>query len=262
VYLEKIVRIHKNKLPLVFTNWQFIKTKWGKSSVYLFDPIIDKKASLASAQSPLFAGGIKELYNDVEGTVLLRKSKLKSFVESGLSILAEFEHHNIEEKKRMEHLRLKLSNTMEILRFSSMFSLLDSLEEKNERYSYKLDSKISGDSHHLYDKQIDFITSSFRDEVQMLFYLNLCKAKKEILLYPISEQMTSLEEMSQLDLGKPAENPLFGGRSHMQRLEEMLAANSIVSKKFASWINEILYYHQDDLRHIEKLSNISNKTVQ
>ena len=255
-YFEKIATIHMNRLPLIFDIWQSIKTTWGRFSVYLFDPIIDEKANVASIRTPLFTGGIRELFSSIQGTVALRKSKLESYYESGSSVFTEFKS-SLSEKKQgiMEYLKLKLDNSMEILRFSGMYSLLDSLEEEIERYNFKSNLKSSDKSNHPYDKQIDFITCAFRDEIQLLFYLNLCRKEYEILLYPISEQMRYPDEMFQTDFTKLAKIPIHG-YSPIEKLKEILCAHSVVRKKFDSWINEILKYNQDNFEYIDKLLKI------
>jgi hypothetical protein len=114
--------------------------------VYSLDPIIEKNSRDKALGSPLFLGGIREVYNDIEGIVISKRSKLVEVYNEGFKLLTRISNEkNPEQIKRVELVYQKFREIELLLKYSYITSFLDSLN--NENYSSEYDWRRVYDNH-------------------------------------------------------------------------------------------------------------------
>jgi hypothetical protein len=234
-YYDKIASVHEDKLPLIFGNWPSLKKILGINLVYALDPIIDKNSRAKAVESPLFLGGISEVYNHVEGIILSKRSKLVDIYNEGLKLLGRIcNGKNQEQIKRVEPLNQKFIEIELLLKYSYVSSFLDSLP--NENYSSEYNWRL------VYNHHTNFIISSLKEEVSLLFYLLLGKSSNDISLPPISNQQ-SLRLI-------PREG-----------LHKILEGNTLVKGKYNAWIKEIREYHNRNSHLIDDFLELESRVL-
>jgi len=217
-YQEKIASVHGDKLPLILGIWASLKNILGMNLMHSLHSVIDKNSRKEAVETPLVLGGIRELYNEVGGVIVSKRSKLVEFYNTGYKLLATITNEKNEEQiKRVEPLNQKLSEIDLFLKYSYISSFLDSLENENFSSGY--------DWRQVYNDHSNFIITSLKEEVSLLFYLILGNNNSYTFL-PATSNEGSLEFIP------------------IEALRKILNEHSFVKDKFNAWIKEIREYHR------------------
>ena len=88
----------KNKLPLIFGQWDTLKDILKVLSVYNFDIIIDYNARSRFLQTPVVMNGNKEYYEANRDVIMYNRKQMRHLYNSGIWALTRF-HSNIEDKE-------------------------------------------------------------------------------------------------------------------------------------------------------------------
>jgi hypothetical protein len=133
---------------------------------------------------PLLLGGISELYHDVKTLVILEQIKLRDIYDEGIKQLGRIYNKGDNELvRRLEPLLQKFKQIEVLMKFASLSSFLDSLQNENFSSNYNWQQ--------IYDNHANFITSSLKEEIPLLYYLILGKSSNELSLPLISNLPTS-----------------------------------------------------------------------
>ena len=216
-YYAKIASIHENKLPLIFGIWSSLEKILGVNLVYSLDTILDKKSRDYVGRSPLLLGGIGEVYHYVEGIITLKQIKLRDIHDEGIKQLGSV--YNRKDNKLIKRLNLlfqKFKEIGQLMNYISLSSFLDSLQ--NENFSSDYNWKVN------YDNHTNFIISSLKQEVSLLFFLILGTSSIDTLL-PLLWNQNSPDFVSREGLAK------------------IIKEYPIVKDMLNPWLQEIREYH-------------------
>ena len=79
---------YKNKLPLIFGQWNTLKDILKIISVYNFDVIIDKESRLMAMQTSVNMKGKKEFYDGNLGVTMFNRKQMMNLYDAGISALS------------------------------------------------------------------------------------------------------------------------------------------------------------------------------
>jgi hypothetical protein len=91
-FYDKIAYNYKDKLPLLFKKWAFLKAELGSSLLFSgFNFLIYKNANLGNIRNSIWLGGNKEFYDDLRSIANNARIKLYSIYEGGKKALERFQ---------------------------------------------------------------------------------------------------------------------------------------------------------------------------
>jgi hypothetical protein len=254
-YCDTITRNYKDKIPLIFEKWDFLKSQLGEMILYdSFDFLIYKNDRQSKEiETSIWLGGYKEFYNDIQTLTYNAITRLSVVYISGTTILKEYEERQawIANDPRTIQVYNKLRETGEILNYAHIASILEELRNGNPLPDRLQDRNLYAIS--------DFknIENVFRDELCFLFYLNLntgllsysykassYRLEQGMLIVP-PEAEAQNQELSQL--GTPR-----------QRLIAILTKDKDIKRWFSTWIAGIIEYRSQTS---DKMSEFYNQVI-
>lgn len=256
-YFDTIVRRYKDKIPLVFGKWDFLKSVSDTMLYDGFDFLTYKSSRLYTIESSIWSFGSKEYYDDIKTLTRNAMEKLQLILQSGISILGGYIECPpwIQNDSRMSPVYKKLGEIREKVKYADIVFILQELKNGNpipdglkDRKSYTTND-------------IKNIEKVFSDEISFLFYLSLStiflpasyKRKypppkiedtehgMSLIIYPEHD-----EETRKLDkLGGPRE-----------RLIIILARDKEIKQWFSGWIGGIIKYRS---KLVDKMSKFHDE---
>jgi hypothetical protein len=236
-YYDKIANNYKDKLPLIFPKWHFLKEQLGSILLYdSFDFLFYKKASSNSIAKSIWLGGNKEFYDDILSLAYNTHSYLSLIYIAGKTVFENYQKkRDILNDQRMTPVYRKLTEIEEILKYANASSFLQELRSRN-RSSF---TNTMGQWNSGMDR-IKAIEDIFGDELTFLFYLNLNsvsfslnKAYKKHLSKTLESNMSIFPEIQQeVDrLGSPK-----------QRLMAIFTKDNEIKQRFSEWMQDIVNF--------------------
>ena len=165
---------YKNKLPLIFGQWDTLKDILEVLSVYNFEVIIDYRARARFLETPIVMKGNKEYYDAYRDITICNAIQMKNLYNIGTMALKHF-HSNIEEK---ENNNRDWENPKTIAIYRKLIEIrallgYPSIPGTPRRLSTDNKDNLS----HVYDIDNIPITwvleRAFAHEITFLYYLNL-----------------------------------------------------------------------------------------
>jgi hypothetical protein len=178
LYLQETFDIvatnYKNKLPLIFGQWDTLKDILKVLSVYNFDVIIDRHSRSSFLQKSVLMNGNKEYYETIRDITMYNREKMMDLYHAGIDTLKCL-HSNMEDKE----------NNNQYWENPKTIAIYRKLIEIGVSLGYHLNpitlAGLSADSKHdlSYVNNDEDIPStrvlerSFEYEITFLYYLNL-----------------------------------------------------------------------------------------
>lgn len=132
-YCDKIAKNYKEKLPLIFGKWIFLKIQLGSILLYdSFDFLIYKKAGSQTTANSVWIGGNKEYYGDIQSLASNARYHLSPIYITGRTTFDNFQkHRDILNDLRIVPVYRKLKEIEEILNYADMPSYIRGLPNKH-----------------------------------------------------------------------------------------------------------------------------------
>ena len=160
--LDIISDNYKDLLPLIFGEWNLLKSVLRIASVYNFDVIIDKRARMNTLENPVLLKGNKEFYDANQGIALYSRKQLMDLVDSGLSILSRYRTELEKENK---------DNLIDIMesRFKEIYIVLGYSVGDETRWNI---TGSQGQSQLNSLSTVSMLMRAFANEITFLYYIN------------------------------------------------------------------------------------------
>ena len=234
-YYDTIVKNYKDKIPLVFGKWDFLKSELGAILYDSFDFLIYKSSRSDNMDKSIWSLGNKEFYHEIQELTYNAIDRLSPIHAFGTIMLREYEECQpwIANNPRIIPVYNKLREIGEILKYADIAFILEGLRK--------------GDSlpHHLHDRNlytindIKNIENVFRDELCFLFYLSL----NTIILPPTYKKSYLQPRLEQeMLIVYPEFKEIFSVGSLPERLIAILAKDKDIKQWFSAWIGGIIEY--------------------
>lgn len=256
-YYDAIVRKYKNKVPLVFGKWDFLKSTLGTMLYDGFDFLTHKSSRSDTVDSSIWSFGSKEFYDDIKALTRNAIEKLQPIYLAGVSVSSEYKKCQpwIANDSRMIPVYNKLRELREILKYADIAFIVQGLRSGNplpDELKYK----------ELYTtNDIKNIENIFRDEISFLFYMSLitivlpASYKKK---YPL-RKVEDTERGFRLNIYPEDEEEtreVFSLGTPRERLMTILAKDKEIKQWFSTWIDGIIKYRG---KVLDKMSEFYNE---
>ena len=237
-YYDIIVQNYKEKIPLIFGKWEFLKATIGHIMLYDgFHFLIRKKHTKSHFYLSIGSGGNKEYYDDVRTLTYNAVNKLTPVFMEGDNILKRYEevYPSMSNDPRMTPVYRRINDLRDIFDYARITTLLEQLRDEN---SIRFDQEIEN----LYNlTDIKKIENIFRDELSLHFYLNLntiflLYSKPDLMQHPVMKQ-------GRLILPPRIEEELRLGATK-QRLMAILTKDKDIKEWFSAWIESVIFYRK------------------
>jgi hypothetical protein len=236
-YIDSIIQNHKDKIPLIFGKWEFLKAYLGKIMLYEeFDSLIDNTIKSYKFNRSIWLRGIKEFYDDIHALTRNAANKLIPIYNMGKHLLERYDQiqPGIVRNPRMTPVYQKISDLRNILD-NAMFSIsINDLGELREL------------------RDIRKIEVAFGDEVSLLFYLGL-----NMMDMPGSKQ--DLIERRKTEQNRlilpPKTEEYFRLGGPKNRLMSILTKDNDIKEWFSAWIESLIRYREHTLDEMSKFYN-------
>jgi hypothetical protein len=103
--LDTISKNYSDTLPLIFGQWDLLKSILKVMSVYNFQVIIDKKVQSDLLQTPVSLKGFKEYYDDMQGVSLHSRKQLIDLYKNGISAYTSYRIELDSKKMKIEKVK-------------------------------------------------------------------------------------------------------------------------------------------------------------
>lgn len=185
--LDTISNNYSNTLPLIFGQWDLLKSILKIMSVYDFDVIIDRQARSYILQTPALLNGSKEFYDALQGISLHSRKQLMDIFESGISLytnyLIELDSKKMRLEKEDQSYRIKLTKEKKELEKQEIIIkfIKNKLDEISFilRYSYNREIRQNTSEIQKYSKLLLYTPSTvtilqraFANEITFLYYIS------------------------------------------------------------------------------------------
>lgn len=214
---------YKNKLPLIFGQWDTLKDILKVLSVYNFEVIIDHRARSKFLETPVVLGGNKEYYEANRDIAIYNRMQMRNLYNVGIMALEHF-HLNSEDKENNNRYG-KNPKTIAIYRklveigvLLGYHSILSSDNKHNLSYVYDID-----------DIPTTWVLErAFAHEITFLYYLNLNLDIYVSRLFP------------EYSLAPPKTKTLL--KSPKERLVAILKKRQLVKEWFSNCISNCIRF--------------------
>ena len=289
--LDIISDNYSGTLPLIFGQWDLLKSILKIMSVYNLDVIIDRKARSDVLQTPALLNGSKEFYDALQGISLHSRKQLMDIFESGISTYTSY---RIElDSKKMKVEKVKGDTSYEI-RLKKEKKELEKEETAVETINNKLDeiSFILGYSNtreitknqteiQNYGKlplgnssTITILQRAFANEITFLYYISQNWDSIPIpTMLPAPDffkefNIPTSKEEEQIFWSRPydkyslaPQKDHFPPLSTKQRLLDILKCSPQIRESLINTIKDCIIYHDQSKDIMEKLRDeLSSQT--
>jgi hypothetical protein len=256
--LDIISDNNKDLLPLIFGEWNLLKSMLRIASVYNFDIIVDKEARLNTLESPVLLKGNKEFYDAIQGIAFYSRKQLMDFVDSGLCILFSFERELDKENRidLIKAVRRKLTEINVVLGYSVGDETKWNTTESRGQSIVQLNNLST----------VSILQRAFANEITFLYYINQCQDIYFPDLLPAPDynyefNIPSLkEEAETFWLRKYDKYSLAPQKGHFlptspkQRLLDILTGSNQIKESFVNCIDDCIRYYN---RARDVMNNLS-----
>jgi DNA-binding PadR family transcriptional regulator len=238
-YYDTIAKNYKDKIPLIFGKWDFLKSELGAMLYDSFDFLIYKSSRSDNMDKSIWSLGNKEFYDEIQELTYNAIDRLSPIHAFGTIMLREYEEHQawIANNPRIIPVYNKLREIGEILKYADITFILEGLR-KGDSFPHQLQDR------NLYTiNDIKNIENVFRDELCFLFYLSL----NTVILPPTYKKSFPQPRLEQEMLIVPhgfkeAAQEIFRVGSLPERLIVILAKDKDIKQWFSAWIGGIIEY--------------------
>jgi DNA-binding PadR family transcriptional regulator len=256
-YCDTIARNYKDKVPLIFGKWDFLKSKLGSMLYESFDFLIYMNSRSNSMNTSLWSFGNKEFYDDIRAlTYNAIRTRLPNLYALGTITLRRYEEYQpwIRNDPRVIAVYNKCREIGVLLKYAEVVFALQQINNGN----YMQDKLEARDLHTIND--IQYIEAIFRDELCFLFYLDL-----NTIFFPSSYKKNS--PRSRIEHGEhtirlivPREleeetQEFFRLGSRKARLLAILSKDKDIKQWFSGWIDDIIEYRRQTFDKMFKFYN-------
>jgi hypothetical protein len=227
-YCDRIAKNYKEKLPLIFEKWDFLKSKLGGFLLYeSFDFLIYEKARFKSAAYSVWIEGNKEFYDDVQALASNGRDSLFILYASGRLVLENFQRYwNVMNNPRIYPIDRKLREIADIVQ-SADFPRTKEISENRLSFIDETESQNL--------RRIKTIERIFAEELAFLYYLNLNTTG-------FSSDLTKEQNIQYL---LPPKN----------RLMAILSQDNDIKQWFTERIGDIMHYREQTLNKMSEFYN-------
>jgi hypothetical protein len=243
-FYDKIVSNYKDKLPLIFGEWNLLKRELGPLLLYeSFDFLYYQRAFETTMGTPVRFGGTKEFYDNIQNLAINSETVLSIIYVEGVDAIDNSEH--IEDNKykiKVDAIGKKLS---EIKIFRNYADIISSLDWPiNEKQGIVAPSAIST------PRAIAILEGIISIELTFLFYLNLNR-----IVYLPSRAYDDRKAHSDgtkynFESGISIMKDLYSYGSPKDRLKKIIEKSVRVRDFFLSYIKNVLSYQDEAARRM------------
>jgi hypothetical protein len=230
---------YKDKIPLIFGKWDFLRSHLGLMLYDSFDFLVYKDNRSYTFEETIWFSGTKEYYDDLQALTRNAIKLLYPIYISGTTNIRKFVKRQpwIANNPNLELVYRKLREIGEILRYNEIITKLEELKDKS--HSRKLLR-----SRPLYttnDEDIKSIEDIFKEELTFLFFLTLYTIVLSKSYRQSSHPSRSESGMSVIpaEIKEPFE---LGGPE--KRLMAILAKDKDTRNWFSAWIAGVIEYRR------------------
>jgi len=236
-YCDKIVSNYRDKLPLIFGRWSFLKEQLGSTLLYdSFDFLFYKNTSSNSIAKSMWLRGNKEFYDDLQSLAYNTHSYLSLIYIAGNTVFENYQKkRNISADPKITPVDRKLKQIKEILKYADATSYLQELRSRNVLSFASTQEQWNSDT-----DEIKVIEDIFGDELTFLFYLNLNRISFSLNKDYRKHLSKTLE--SNISILKKISQELYRFGSPKQRLMAILTKDKEIKQWFSEWMQDIVNY--------------------
>jgi hypothetical protein len=242
-YIDRIINNYKEKLPLIFEKWNFLKKQLGGIMLYYtLDFLIYEKVGSQSTGYSVWIEGNREYYDDIKALASNAGYQLSPLYASGRTILDNFQkYRDIINKPRIFPLDRKLREIYEIILYADFPRTQEMPDKDHLSFVNETESQNMN--------RVKIIEKIFAEELAFLYYLNLnttcfpgnyMKHPTEPELFMLNKDHATeffLEER----LGSPKD-----------RLMTLLTNDNDIKKWFTKLLQDAIYYRNQTLNKMSK----------
>jgi DNA-binding PadR family transcriptional regulator len=251
-YYDTIVQNYKDRIPLIFGKWDFLKSELGGMLYDSFDFLIYKSSRSDNMDKSIWSLGNKEFYDEIQELTYNAIDRLSPIHAIGTIMLREYEERQagIANNPRIIPVYNKLREIGEILKYADIAFTLEGLR-KGDSLPHQLQDR------NLYTiNDIKSIENIFRDELCFLFYLSL----NTIILPPTYKKSFPQPRLEQGMLVMPPEfkgviQESFRLGALPKRLTAILSKDKDIKQWFSTWIGGIIEYRNQTSDQMSELYN-------
>ena len=243
--LDIISDNYKDQLPLIFGQWNLLKSVLGIVSVYNFDVIVDKNTRQNTLKNPVLLKGNKEFYDANQGIALYSRKQLMDFIDSGISILSKYRTELEKEDKRglINIMEGKLTEICVILGYSV------GDEMKWNAPEFQGQSQLNSIS------TVPMLMRAFANEITFIYYINQNRTTSYIPdLLPAPDYKFEFNIPPPIDIHAPPNTDHVRPTSPKQRLVEILTKSTKIKEWFVNRIEDCVNYNDRARETMNKLS--------
>jgi DNA-binding PadR family transcriptional regulator len=238
-YYDIIAKNYKDKIPLVFGKWDFLKSELGAIIYDSFDFLIYKSSRSDNMDKSIWSLGNKEFYDEIQELTYNAIGRLSPIHAFGTIMLREYEECQpwIANNPRIIPVYNKLREIGEVLKYADIAFILEGLRKGDSLPPQSQDRN-------LYTiNDIKNIENIFRDELCFLFYLSL----NTVIMPPTYKKSFPQPRLEQGMIIVPpgfkeAAPEIFRVGSLPKRLIAILAKDKDIKRWFSAWIGGIIEY--------------------
>jgi DNA-binding PadR family transcriptional regulator len=250
-YLDSIAQNYKDKIPLIFGKWEFLKAQLGQLMLYDGFDFLIYKSHKSNLLTSILLGGNKEFYDDIHTLTYNAAMKLLPLYSEGKCFLQQYEsvQPGLNNNPQMASVYQKINNLGNFLEYTRFMTFLKELKE------YPIISK-SNIAELCELRDIRKIENIFGDEVCLLFYLDLNRitgySKPGLRQPPILEQGRLVIP--------PETEEIYRLGSPKQRLMAILTKDSDIKEWFSAWIKGLIRYRKHTLNQMSEFYKEVNES--
>lgn len=255
--LDIIANNYKILLPLIFGEWDLLKSILKVLSIYNFDVVIDKSARVNMLEVPVLLSGMKEFYDAIKNIAIYSRGELINFFNSGLSVLGEYENELEKDLNAASIVKSKLYEISTLLAYS-----------KGNNPNNNIDVQVGSVQQSSNPSPVLLLQRAFAYEITFIYYINQNRSIYFPDLYPANHYFEQIHipttkqraklfwsrEYDEYSLGSQM-NKLFP-MSPKQRLLAIMRQSQTIKESFTNCMSDCIryYYEAGDTMH-----NISNQ---
>jgi hypothetical protein len=236
-YIDSIIQNHKDKIPLIFGKWEFLKAHLGKIMLYEeFYSLTDGSIRSYKFDRSIWSRGNKEFYDDIHALTHNAATKLIPVYNMGKHLLEQYDRvqPGIVRNPRMFSVYQRIINLQNILDNAMFSTSLDSLQKYTNLHELR---------------DIRKIEIAFGEELSLLFYLGLNMMDTLGSKQDLIEHQKLKQGMFVLP-SKTEEYFRLGGPK--DRLMAILTKDNDIKEWFSSWIESLIRFRKYTLDEMSK----------
>ncbi|MGN6632990.1 MAG: hypothetical protein ACTHKP_12265, partial [Nitrososphaeraceae archaeon] len=235
---------YKNKLPLIFGQWDTIKDILKLHLVYSFDVIIEHGARRKFLETPIVMKGNKEYYDAYRDLTISNRMQMSELYNRGIMALERFHSNNKDKENNNRYwenpktiaIYRKLIEIRTLLGYSSITGAPGRQSADNKdtlSYAHGIDDIPT----------ICVLERAFAYEITFLYYLNLNSDRSIPRLFPLNVHYIAVGDYILSEKTKQSEEySLALPNSPRERLTAILRKNRQVKEWFSNCISNCIQF--------------------